>query len=576
VIMLKQLRALFAAPVFPDDEDKTRKAMYANAIALALIVIIVGYELATRLASANSKLGIFDLLIFAVALTIIAGLGLLRRGHVRLASILLVSLIWLASNGAAATSFGIRDTSFIINLSIILMAGLLLGWQASVIVTLLSILLGFGLAYIEQRGLIESIDYPAASFAQDMTFVFGLNAVLIYLLITGLESAIKRFQTNAEELQVINTDLTRVQDDLQHRSTELLSSNQLLEKRTERLRTVAEVARIAVSIPNFDRLLSSVTQIISHQLGYYHVGIFLVNEQGESAILRSANTDGGLRMLARGHRLLVGQEGVVGYVTRSGQPRMAVDTGSDTVFRVNPDLPLTRSELALPLKVGEIVIGALDIQSMEPDAFTEDDISTLSVLADQVAIAIQNARLYEQSQRALRDAEIASSQASGVAWKGYAEKMQPKGYRYDGIRPEPLKEALSPSSEDGALLLPLQLRGQMIGRLQLKSSNSSRQWTEDELAIVEATIERVALALEGARLLEDAQKRVTRETFLSDMAAKLGTSFNLDSILRDTVEELGQTLKGSTVSFQLVNPFAPPSAELQRSNGDSAPDAKLE
>lgn len=574
--MLKRLRALFASPVFPDDEDKTRKARYANAIALALIVIIVGYELATRLASANSKLGIFDLVIFAVALTIIAGLGLLRRGHVRLASILLVSLIWLASNGAAATSFGIRDTSFIINLSIILMAGLLLGWQASVIVTLLSILLGFGLAYIEQRGLIESIDYPALSVALDMTFVFGLNAVLIYLLITGLESAIKRFQTNAEELQVINTDLTRVQDDLQHRSTELLSSNQLLEKRTERLRTVAEVARIAVSIPNFDRLLSSVTQIISHQLGYYHVGIFLVNEQGESAILRSANTDGGLRMLARGHRLLVGQEGVVGYVTRSGQPRIAVDTGSDTVFRVNPDLPLTRSELALPLKVGEIVIGALDIQSMEPDAFTEDDISTLSVLADQVAIAIQNARLYEQSQRALRDAEIASSQASGVAWKGYAEKMQPKGYRYDGIRPEPLKESFSSSSEDGSLLLPLQLRGQMIGRLQLKSSNSSRQWTEDELAIVQATIERVALALEGARLLEDAQKRATRETFLSDMAAKLGTSFNLDSILRDTVEELGQTLKGSTVSFQLVNPFAPPSAELQRSNGDSAPDAKLE
>ena len=573
--MLKQLRAFFAAPVFLEDEDKTRKARYANAIALALIVIIVGYEVAARLVSGSSNLGIFDLAIFVVVITIIAGLGLLRRGRVRFASILLVSLIWLASNGAAATSFGIKDTSFIINLSIILMAGLLLGWQASVIVTLLSIFSGFGLAFIEQSGLIERIDYPAASFAQDMTFVFGLNAVLIYLLITGLESAIKRAQTNAKELKVINTDLTRVQDDLQDRSTELSSSNQLLEKRTERLRTVAEVARIAVSIPDFDRLLSSITQIISQHLGYYHVGIFLVNEQGESAILRSANTDGGLKMLAHGHRLLVGQEGVVGYVTRSGQPRIAVDTGSDAVFRVNPDLPLTRSELALPLKVGEIITGALDIHSTESDAFTEDDISILSILADQVAIAIQNARLYEQSQRALRDAEIASSQASGLAWKGYAEKMQTKGYRYDGIRPEPLKESLSPSSEDGSLLLPLQLRGQMIGRLQLKSSNSSRQWTEDELAIVEATIERVALALEGARLLEDAQKRATRETFLSDMAAKLGSSFNLDSILRDTVEELGQTLKGSTVSFQLVNPFAP-SVELQRSNGESAPDGTLE
>jgi GAF domain-containing protein len=554
--MLKQLRALFASPVFPDDEDKTRKARYANAISLAFIVIILGYEMAARFTTGSTKLSLFDLIMFAVAIIIIAGLGLLRRGQVQLASIMLVSLIWLASNGAAATSFGIRDTSFIINLSIILMAGLLLGWQASVIVTLLSIFSGFGLAYIEQSGLIASRDYPAASFAQDMTFVFGLNAVLIYLLITGLESASKRAQANARELKVINTDLTRAQDDLQTRSTELLSSNQLLEKRTERLRTVAEVAHIAVSIPNFDRLLSSITQIISQQLGYYHVGIFLVNEQGESAILRSANTDGGLKMLARGHRLVVGQEGVVGYVTRSGQPRIAVDTGSDTVFRVNPDLPLTRSELALPLKVAEIVTGALDIQSTEPNAFTEDDISTLSILADQVAIAIQNARLFEQSQRALRDAEIASSQASGLAWKGYTERVQIKGYRYDGIRPEPLKESLPSSSENGALLLPLQLRGQMIGRLQLKTSNASHQWTEDELAIVEATIERVALALEGARLLEDAQKRATRETFLSDIAAKLGTSFNLDSILRDTVEELGQTLKNSTVSFQLVNPLS--------------------
>ena len=574
--MLKLLRAVFAAPVFPEDEDKTRKARYANAIALALIVIILGYETAARLTSGTTQLSLFDLIMFAVALTIMAGLSLLRRGYVRLASILLVSLIWLASNGAAATSFGIRDTSFIINLSIILMAGLLLGWQEAVVVTLLSIFAGFGLAYIEQSGLIGSRDYPAASFAQDMTFVFGLNAVLIYLLINGLESAIKRAQTNAKELKVINTDLTSAQNDLQARSTELLSSNQLLEKRTERLRTVAEVAHIAVSISNFDHLLSSITQIISNRLGYYHVGIFLVNEQGQYAILRSANTDGGFKMLARGHRLLVGQEGVVGYVTRSGQPRIAMDTWSDTLFQDNPDLPETRSELALPLKVGEIVIGALDIQSTEPDAFTEDDISTLSVLADQVAIAIQNARLYEQSQRSLRDAEIVSSQASGLAWKGYAEKMQTKGYRYDGIRPEPLKEAFRSSSENDAMLLPLQLRWQTIGRLQLKASNSSHKWTEDELAIVEATIERVALALEGARLLEDAQKRATRETFLSDMAAKLGTSFNLDSILRDTVEELGQTLKGSTVSFQLVNPSAPPSAEVQRSNGDSAPDGKLE
>jgi GAF domain-containing protein len=109
----------------------------------------------------------------------------------------------------------------------------------------------------------------------------------------------------------------------------------------------------------------------------------------------------------------------------------------------------------------------------------------------------------------------------------------------------------------------------MIGRLKLKSSDTLRQWTEDELALLMATAERLALALDGARLLDDAQKRAARESFLSEIGAKLSTSFQLDSILRDTVEELGQTLQGSTVSFQLINPSAPPTADSPKADGAS-------
>jgi GAF domain-containing protein len=119
-----------------------------------------------------------------------------------------------------------------------------------------------------------------------------------------------------------------------------------------------------------------------------------------------------------------------------------------------------------------------------------------------------------------------------------------------------------------ALLIPVQLRGQTIGRLKLNASDRSHEWSDDELVMVRATAERVALALEGARLLDDAQRRATREAFLSEVAAKLGTSFQLDSILRDTVQELGQTLKNSTVTFQLVNPAASPIApEPTQPNG---------
>jgi GAF domain-containing protein len=163
----------------------------------------------------------------------------------------------------------------------------------------------------------------------------------------------------------------------------------------------------------------------------------------------------------------------------------------------------------------------------------------------------------------LYEAEFATSQLTGIAWKGYSDKIQVKGYHYDGFRPEPLKETTKTAEDKDTLMVPVQLRGQTIGRLKLKPSGTSRKMTEDELAIIESTADRVALAIDAARLLDEAQKRATRESLLAEIGSKLSTSFQLDSILRDTVEELGQSLKDSTVTFQLVNPSAPPTTTQQ-------------
>jgi GAF domain-containing protein len=225
--------------------------------------------------------------------------------------------------------------------------------------------------------------------------------------------------------------------------------------------------------------------------------------------------------------------------------------------------------LALPLKSGDDIFGVLDVRSVDPHDFLEDDISTLSILADQVGIALQNALLFEESQRALREAKNESLQTSKQAWKEYAKSVATKGYRYDGIKSEPLKDVNATNKEHSSILVPVQLRGQTIGRLKLNSSNRSQEWTEDELSLVKATAERVSLALESARLLEEAQKRAAREAFLSDVAAKLSTSFQLDSILRDTVQELGQALQNSTVTFQLVNPAEASKVRFGKANGGS-------
>jgi GAF domain-containing protein len=387
-----------------------------------------------------------------------------------------------------------------------------------------------------------------------------------------------RLQNLNSELSSREQDLTTIQTTLEQlvekRTQELFVANQKAEKRVEQLQVIAEIARTAISIRNTDQLLPLLAQLIGEQYGFYHVGIYLIDELNQFAILRASNSGGGSQMLQRGYRVKVGEKNIVGYCARDGHARIASVT--DELFLLEAVLAEAHSEMVLPLKAGDQIIGVVDIQSVQSNSFSQADIDTLSILADLIAIAIQNAILYERSQRTLREAEAASSQASAEAWKGYTATIQTKGYRYNGIRPEPLKAAHRSSGENGTLLQPVQLRGQTIGRLELKASNPSRQWTEDELAILEATAERVAIALEGARLLEDAQKRAARESFLSEMAAKLGTSFKLDSILRDTVQELGQTLKGSTVSFQLVDPLSRTAAEGRKSDGDSVDDEKLE
>lgn len=164
-------------------------------------------------------------------------------------------------------------------------------------------------------------------------------------------------------------------------------------QRTEEVRLAAEVARDATAMRDIEELLDTSVNLISQRFGYYHVAIFLLDDEGKTAILSAASSEGGKRMRKRGHRLPVGITGMVGHVTEHGDPRIAADISHDAVYFANPDLPETQSELAIPLKVSGTIIGALDIQSKDPNAFSESDLLFLQIVADQLAIAIENARL---------------------------------------------------------------------------------------------------------------------------------------------------------------------------------------
>ncbi|HXF84066.1 MAG TPA: GAF domain-containing protein [Anaerolineales bacterium] len=441
------------------------------------------------------------------------------------------------------------------------LAGVLFGFVFPVLATAIR-LANLGLSPNAQSILFVQSTDPLLWIIDTAPFFLGIFAFIAGRRQDKLQKAYSELRLREDELMAIQATL---EQRVEERARELSLAGQKMGKRAGQLQTIAEVARAFVSIRDIDTLLPMLARLISERFGFYHVGIFLLDDSKRYAVLRASNSPGGQRMLRRRHKLKVGEQGVVGFVAHTKHPRIALDVGADAVFFNNPDLPQTRSEMALPLLSGDEIIGVLDIQSTEKAAFTDEDVEVLSILADQTAIAIQNALLNEKTQKALREAEIAFSQLTGSAWQAYAKTIRLRGYRYDGIKSEALKEAPASREEEEALSIPVRLRGKTIGRLKLKALDASREWTEDELAMMEAAAERAALAVEGARLLDDAQKRAAREAFLSEVAAKLGATFQLDSIMRDTVEELGQVLKNATISFQLVNPAMNDSLSRDRS-----------
>ncbi len=363
-----------------------------------------------------------------------------------------------------------------------------------------------------------------------------------------------------------------------------------LQRRAMQLQAAAEVARDATTAQDLDELLNQTVNLVRDRFSFYHVGIFLVDEQGEYAILTAASGRAGQAMVEHGYKLKASETGVVGYVTSRGQPRIALDVGADAVLFKNPYLPETRSELALPLKAGGQVIGALDVQSQQSAAFDDEDVQVLQIMADQLAVAIQNLRLLREMQQTVRELEVAYGRYTRRSWNTFAQGgTRARGYRYRRLGIEPAGEQSSEAREamqrgqsvittlqpdnpaassttqgDGqtatsSLAVPIKLRGQTVGVLNLRFEEESV--AQETVSMVEEIAERLALVLENARLMQEAQSLVSREQRINLISSQVRSSISLDTILQNTVRELGRALGASRTFIQLgIEPDNPPSA----------------
>ena len=340
-----------------------------------------------------------------------------------------------------------------------------------------------------------------------------------------------------------------------------------LEQRSRKLQSAVQIGREAVMIRSMADLLPELTRRISEEFNLYHVSIYILDETGNYAVLRAANSEGGQRMLARGYRILISQPGMVGYVMSTREPRIALDSGDDAQFLNNPDLPMTRSEMALPLILGNRILGILDVQSTITSAFNREDIAVMQVLADLIASAIENARLFAESREALDTMRRAYGDQSRKGWAELFNEIARRGgsLGYRGLEHgtvplmrEEIPTGNQTATEGPTLSIPIKVRDRVIGYIDTVRPVDRGDWSPEELDMVKLLADQLSVALESARLYEATISRADRDRLLGELTGRLRESLDIDTVLRTAVQEMRRVLNIDEVEVRIDDHVSAP------------------
>jgi GAF domain-containing protein/HAMP domain-containing protein len=393
--------------------------------------------------------------------------------------------------------------------------------RLSLIASSLALGLGFGLSFLLSRSVSDPVNRLIDVFQKVEQGDLKQRAKVI---------ATDEIGSLAVYFNRMISQLEQFQHSLEDQVTE----------RTAQLEATNEVGRVASSILDPDELIAKVVNLITDRFGYYYAALFIVEETGIWAELANATGEAGSILKERHHKLAVAGNSMVGYAITNRKARVALDVGEESIRFDNPLLPETRSEIALPLVVGDQVVGALDVQSKSASAFGVRDIEVLQSMANQVAVAIENARLFQSSQALVKEMQTTNKQYMLTSW---SELTRASGkIEYQTRLPAP------PADELISTEVPLFIRDQILGELIVQGDD---EWTPEQKRLLEAVATQAAFALENARLLSESQQVALRERIATAITERIWSSQSIDGILQTTVRELGRALEATEATIEL-------------------------
>jgi GAF domain-containing protein len=392
------------------------------------------------------------------------------------------------------------------------------------------------------------------------TFVAGAvflgGAVFVYAVTDLTRRTMRRGKTAEEDLRQMNESLER----------QVAERMRGAERRTLQLQTTAEITRIAVQSTDPGPLMVQAVELIRERFGFYHASVFTLDETGAWAVLRASTGDAGRSLLSRNHRLAVGSASLVGWVTGNRLPRISNDVEADPFHFKNPLLPDTRAEMTLPLTVGGRLIGALDVQSTEKDAFAEEDVRTLEAIAGELAIAIDNARLVRETADELQRTEGLVHGRARESWARFARAGVPTMLRVGaeegefreasmGIAQQAFETVGTASSDDGhEVAVPVIVRGEAIATISARRTAAEEPWAKDDIELIQAAAVQVGLALESARQYAEEQRRVAELEVVNRVAQAVSQLLRLDSLFRVVHAQMSQVLPQTDLAIGLYDP----------------------
>jgi GAF domain-containing protein len=496
-------------------------------------------------------IGTSDLILQSVYIgvfTLLVALILIRLPYMVKAVIFV--LLPLVLGFGSLTETGIRGDSLFFFLAFVAFSSLLIGPRAGVVSIIITELIIIGMGYLILNGHITLSD--KSTFEGDLTDWISAAAsqLLISLVImSGLRMVNESFHKTQQHAIAMQQAQLISQQELENRIAERTLE---LSRKTNLLNATSIVTHQTAILQDLDKLLNRTVDLISDHFACYHVGIYLINQRGDYVTLQAASSDGGKRLLEQGFRLRVGTEGIIGYVAAEKKPRISLDVGKDIIFFDNSELSETRSELSMPLLIHNKVVGVLDLQSSEVNAFRFDEVEIFQSMADQIAVAIENARLLTESQLVITQLKFLSNENTRQNWKSEVALRNPI-FRYSATGIHPIgKPELEKQKTKNVLNIPIMLRGQKIGTISLQRKGGFQKWTAQEESIASEVAAQTALALENIRLVERTRERANREQAISNVSARIRESLDLDIVLRTSAREIQRALNLQEAEIRLI------------------------